>query len=91
MNAGQPCPGNSGTCLPPGRICQFLFPTVACDPALFDRPAVAIADLPGGETRLLDTLNRNTPIGDTPMGRRCAGLWPTSARGCRPTPDAGRP
>ncbi len=70
---GQPCPGGSGTCMAPARSCRLVFPTFECDPAVHDRPAVAIADLPGAQTRLLDSLNANSPSGGTPMGPAVRG------------------
>jgi hypothetical protein len=72
-NAGQPCPGGSGTCQPPARSCRLLFPTLECDQVVHERPAVAISDLPAAEARVVGALNANEPIGGTPMGPAVRG------------------
>jgi hypothetical protein len=70
---GQPCPGGMAgdTCTDmPGKCITDI---TSCEAADYQKAAVAIAELPGSQGRLMDALVMRKPGGGTPMGAAVEG------------------
>jgi len=65
---GTACPGGAAgdTCTAIATVCEFTIGSTTCQPGDYDRPLVAIAELPAGKTDLRTALAVTRPRGSTP-------------------------
>jgi hypothetical protein len=62
---GQACPGGAGICGMADTVCKM--PIDSCTPADYQQPRVAIGELPGAESAVVQGLAAVMPAGGTPI------------------------